>query len=82
MDIVTGLHRTIITAVHDLNIATMYCDRLYAVKAGRFVTCGTPQEILTRELIRDIYEVDAEFLQDSDGVPHIFFRPNSWKKSQ
>ncbi len=34
MDIVKSLDRTVISAIHDLNIAAMYCDRLYAVKGG------------------------------------------------
>lgn len=40
MDLVRGLDRTVIAAVHDLNIAAMYCDRLYAVKDGRVVGQG------------------------------------------
>ena len=42
MDLVRGLNRTVIAAVHDLNMAAMYCDRLYAVKDGEVVGAGTP----------------------------------------
>lgn len=47
MDLVRGLDRTVIAAVHDLNIAAMYCDRLYAVKDGRIVGQGAPKKLLT-----------------------------------
>ena len=65
MDIVKSLDRTVISAIHDLNIAAMYCDRLYAVKGGEIVGCGRPQEVLTEDFIRRVYEVEAKaFLPD------------------
>ena len=64
MNIVKGLGCTVISAVHDLNIAALYCDRLYAIKSGRVIASGSPQEILTRELIRQLYEVDTQLFTD------------------
>ena len=75
MDLVRGLDRTVIAAVHDLNIAAMYCDRLFAVKDGRIVGQGRPEELLTREFIREVYEVDAQIMTDGDGRLHILFHP-------
>ena len=75
MDIVKGLDRTVIAAIHDLNIAAMYCDRLYAVKAGQVVASGRPEEVLTPELIRAVYEVEAEVLRDGGGGLRIFYHP-------
>lgn len=77
MDIVKGLDRTVIAAIHDLNIAAMYCDRLYAVKAGRVVASGRPEEVLTPVLIRAVYEVEAEVLRDGGGGLRIFYHPGS-----
>ena len=77
MDIVKGLDRTVIAAIHDLNIAAMYCDRLYAVKEGRVVADGRPEEVLTPELIRAVYEVEAEVLRDREGGLRIFYHPSS-----
>ena len=82
MDIVKGLDRTVISAVHDLNIAAMYCDRLYAIKQGKIVAQGRPQDLLTRELIREVYEVDAEILTDSDGLMRIFYQPNQPRRRE
>lgn len=75
MDLVRSLDRTVIAAVHDLNIAAMYCDRLYAVKDGTIVGHGTPQELLTPDFIRRVYEVDAEVLTLRNGRRHIVFHP-------
>ena len=50
MDIVKSLDRTVISAIHDLNIAAMYCDRLYAVKGGEIVGCGRPRRFSPRTL--------------------------------
>lgn len=75
MELVCGLGRTVITAVHDLNIAAMYCDTLAVMEAGRIVAVGTPREILTPALIRKVYGVHARVLQDENGVPYILFRP-------
>ena len=77
MDLVRGLDRTVIAAVHDLNIAAMYCDRLYAVKDGRVVGQGSPEELLTPEFIREVYEVDAQIMTGMDGALHILFHPGA-----
>lgn len=75
MDIVKGLNRTIISAIHDLNVAAMYCTKLYVLKAGKVVAFGTPEEILTPQLIRDVYEVEAEVYRDAGGILRILYQP-------
>ena len=74
MDLVRGLNRTVIAAVHDLNMAAMYCDRLYAVKDGEVVGAGTPRELLTPAFIRRVYEVDTQIFTDDSGTLRILFR--------
>ena len=73
MDLVRGLTRTVIAAIHDLNIAALYCDRLCAVKDGKIVGEGTPRELLTPEFIRKVYEVDAQVMTGEDGAIHILY---------
>ena len=75
MDVVSGLGKTVICAVHDLNVAAMYCQRLYALKAGRIVASGTPEEVVTPEVIRDVYGVEVRIYVDEDGVRHVLYRP-------
>lgn len=60
MNIVKNLNIEVIAAIHDLNIAAMYCDKIYVLKDGAIVESGRPEKVLTRELIKEVYEVDAE----------------------
>ena len=80
MDLVRSLDRTVIAAVHDLNIAAMYCDRLYAVKDGQIVGQGAPKKLLTPDFIREVYEVDAQIMMDGDSALHILFHPGKGRK--
>lgn len=79
MDIVKNLDITVIAAIHDLNIAAMYCDFIYVMKHGAIVTKGTPKEVLTSETIEDIYEVKADVMEQN-GVLHILYRPGGKTK--
>lgn len=71
--IVKHLNITVISAIHDLNIAAMFCDRIYVLKDGEIVGNGTPREVLTKDLIREIYQVESEIVEDSKGQMHILF---------
>ena len=62
-----------IGALHDLNIAAAYCDKIYVLKDGVLEGYGTPEEVLTPELIRRIYKVEAEIVYDSRRKMHILF---------
>ena len=73
LDIVKSLGITVIGALHDLNIAAAYCDKIYVLKDGVLEGYGTPEEVLTPELIRRIYKVEAEIVYDSHGKMHILF---------
>ena len=74
MRIVKNLSATVISAIHDLNIAAMFCDCIYALKEGRIIAQGTPREVLTADFIRQVYQVDAEIAKDSSGQMHILFK--------
>ena len=73
LNIVKSLDLTVISAIHDLNIASMYCDRLFVMKNGKIVGSGTPQEVLTKEFIKEIYDIDVEIVNDSKGDMHILY---------
>lgn len=77
LDLVRSLNRTVIAAIHDLNIAAMYCDTIFVMQSGRIVAAGAPRDVLTRSLIRSVYEVDADVFTDSDGLLRVLFYPQS-----
>lgn len=78
MDIVKDLDITVIAAIHDLNIAAMYCDLIYVMKHGEIVTKGTPKEVLIPETIEKIYEIKADVIE-KNGVLHILYQPGQHK---
>ena len=82
LDIVKGLNRTVISAIHDLNIAAMYCTRLVVMKDGKVVTQGTPRQVLTPELIREVYEVEATVSTDAQGILRILYYPKTQEEAQ
>ncbi|MES4828688.1 ABC transporter ATP-binding protein, partial [Streptomyces anthocyanicus] len=50
---------TVLAALHDLNLAALHCDRLHVVDAGRIVASGAPHDVLTAELLADVFKVRA-----------------------
>ena len=80
MDIVQGLGRTVVAAIHDLNIAAMYCTRLFVMEKGLLVASGTPEEVLTPELIRQVYGVKAKVFRDEAGILRIQYYPEGRKE--
>ncbi|MEG0798713.1 MAG: ABC transporter ATP-binding protein [Acidaminococcaceae bacterium] len=79
MDIVKSLELTVVAAVHDLNIAAMYCDRLIAIKEGIIVGCDTPCNLLTEEFIYDLYEVRTKVKTCDNGRINIVYWPQHWR---
>ncbi|WP_433490235.1 ABC transporter ATP-binding protein [Nocardia grenadensis] len=74
--LVTRLPVTSVIALHDLNLAAMFCDAVIVLKEGRVVAGGKPAEVLTSDLIAQVYNVRAEVLVDeSKGRLSILFEP-------
>ncbi|WP_217189100.1 ABC transporter ATP-binding protein [Streptomyces buecherae] len=48
---------TVLTALHDLNLAAQHCDLLYVIAHGRIVTSGPPHEVLTPTLLAEVFQV-------------------------
>jgi len=73
LDLVDRLHsrgRTVVMVLHDLNLAARYADHLVAMKDGRVLAAGPPREVLTPELLAEIFGLRAVVLPDpvSRGV--------------
>lgn len=73
MTIVKRLDATVVSAIHDLNLATIYCDRIIALKDGHIVCSGTPQDVLSSDTIRHIYGVSAMVQTLPDGRLNIIY---------
>ncbi len=57
MDILKSLNITIFSAIHDMNIASTYCDRLILINKGEVVSVGVPTEVLTEDNFSNIFGV-------------------------
>lgn len=55
---------TVLTALHDLNLAALHCDVLHVIDGGRIVASGAPHDVLTSDLLADVFGVRAH------RVPH------------
>jgi iron complex transport system ATP-binding protein len=55
-----ALGKTIVLVLHDINFASCYSDYIVAMRDGAIVRHGTPDEIMTNDVIRDIYGMDVE----------------------
>ncbi|GAA2661984.1 MULTISPECIES: ABC transporter ATP-binding protein [Nonomuraea] len=76
LELVRHLHqeagRTIVMVLHDLNLAARYTDRLVAMREGRVVAAGTPHEVLTEDLLRGVFDLDAKVIADPvAGTPLV-----------
>lgn len=58
----------VITASHDMNLTSKYCDRVMMIGGGKVVAMGTPVEVITAERIRDIYSVEVSVFRDGDEI--------------
>lgn len=67
---------TVIAALHDLNLAAAYCDRICVLDGGEVVTIGTPVEVLTVDLLADVYGVAARIIVDA-GRPQVGVVPKA-----
>lgn len=65
---------TVVAALHDLNLAAAYCDRICVLDRGEVVAVGTPAEVLTGELLAGVYGVDVR-VTEAEGIPQISVLP-------
>ncbi|MCS1383016.1 ABC transporter ATP-binding protein [Lysinibacillus sphaericus] len=74
MDLIQTLHLTVVAALHDLNMAAMYCDYIYVLQQGRIVQYGTPEEVLTPKLLDDVFGVCADIqTHPLTGKPYLTY---------
>lgn len=75
LSIVKALGIGVLAALHDLSLAAMYCDTLYVLKAGEVIAHGAPNEILTSQLVRNVYEIECDINENPNGQLAITYYP-------
>ncbi|MFD6859918.1 ABC transporter ATP-binding protein [Rhodococcus sp. NPDC060090] len=76
LDLVDQLHselgRTVVMVLHDLNLAVRYSDHLVVMRDGKVIASGPPTQVISVELLRDVFGLDASVIGDPvSGRPLI-----------
>jgi iron complex transport system ATP-binding protein len=59
MALIRQLGVTVLTSIHDLNLAATYCDRILLLDNGRLVANGTPEQVLQQSLLSAVFQIPA-----------------------
>lgn len=86
LDLVRRLNRdhglTVLMVLHDLNLASEYCDRLVLLDQGRIHKRGTPQDVLTYQVIEEVYNTVVVVEKSPlSSNPHVFVVSEEEKQS-
>ena len=76
LELVRGLNqdtgRTVVMVLHDISLAARYSDVILAMRDGRIVAEGPPSEVVTPELLWDVFGLRADVIREpSEGRPHV-----------
>ena len=64
--------RTVVMILHDLNLAARYSDTIVAMKEGTVVAVGTPREVLTPDILREVFDIETAVMTDPrTGTPVV-----------
>lgn len=79
LDLLHDLNRdrgtTVVMVLHDINLAARYADHLVALKDGRIIAAGAPREVVTAELIGEVFDLDCQVIDDPvSGTPLVLPR--------
>ncbi|MEV6818056.1 ABC transporter ATP-binding protein [Nocardiopsis dassonvillei] len=69
-----ALGRTVVIVIHDINFASAYSDRIVAMRDGRVVHTGTPEEIMTPEVLRDVFDLDVRVEEVAGSRIGVYYR--------
>lgn len=68
LDLLTDLNRkrgtTIVMVLHDINLSARYADYIFALRGGKLIQQGTPENVITSELIGKVFGLDCMVIKD------------------
>ena len=62
---------SVIIIIHDLNLASLFCDSLIILKDGKFIEKGSPKEVINEENIKSVYNLDCKVCYNENDKPYI-----------
>ena len=76
----TSNNLAILATLHDLNLASQYCDRLVLIDKGRIIAEGTPAEVITPQNIKEVYGAEnCVFTHPVSGLPTVLLSAGNGK---
>ena len=72
MEIIARLQKTVLSVFHELNLACRYCDYLYVLKDGKIIDRGTPETVVTEEMLAAVFGVNAHIIT-SESYSNILY---------
>lgn len=60
-----------VAVLHDLNLASMFCDEIIIMKDGKVRYQGLPREVLTEEILKEVYNLNSKVVIDEKGIPYV-----------
>lgn len=77
MELAKSLGITVLASFHDLNLASAMCDQLLVLNQGQLVSQGTPEQVITSEMLSQVFGVCAQVTQHpqsaQQNIPHITY---------
>ena len=62
---------SVVIIIHDLNLASLFCDSLIIFNDGRFIEKGSPKEVINEENIKSVYNLDCKVCYNENNKPYI-----------
>ncbi|MBN6037682.1 ABC transporter ATP-binding protein [Amycolatopsis sp. 195334CR] len=82
LSLLRTLGLTVLVVLHDLNLAAAVCDRIGVLSAGSLVRAGTPAEVLTADLVREVFGVEVTVVDHPlTGDPQLLYALTSDRRS-
>jgi iron complex transport system ATP-binding protein len=74
MKLIKEIDRTTLSVIHDMNIASSYCDYIYAIKNGELILEGTPEVVFTEKNIFEIFDIQCKVVKHpTNQTPLVIF---------
>ncbi len=67
MNIIKDLNVTVLAAIHDMNIASLYCDKLVIIKDGKVYKQGTIEEVITKENLLETFNINVDIHKNEEN---------------
>lgn len=62
---------TAVIVLHDLNLASMFCDEIIMLKDGKVFAQGTPKQVITKNNLKEIYQLKSDIIFLEDDTPYV-----------